>query len=112
MVSVPLLLYAVLSTSILTVRGEVSAGLHAHRAAEGAGAPTGAPIIPGAGAGAVPRKVPGDRVILGAGLPAGAVYGLALEPARLIFLLLADHQEYLLSLLSSILWSQQCDKDT
>ena len=92
MVSVVLLLYAVLSTSILTLRGEVSAALQAHRAPEGAGAPAGNPTIPGAGAGALPRNVPGDRGIRGAGLPPGAVYGLALGPTTRIQCLMADHK--------------------
>lgn len=75
MVSVELLLYAVLRTSILTLRGDVSAGLHAQRAAwEGAGA--GTAITSGARAGALPRKGPGAKAIPGAKAGPGAAVGV------------------------------------
>ena len=75
MVSVAVLLYAVLRTSILTDLGVVSLGLHAHRAEEAAGeaalanaaagpwalgsSPAGVRAIvePGAGPGAVPNRL-------------------------------------------------------
>ena len=65
MVSDAVLLYAVLRTSILTDRGVVSLGLHAHRAEAAAGPwaggsdPAGVRAIagPGAGPGAGPNRL-------------------------------------------------------
>lgn len=85
MVSVLLLLYAVLSTSIFTVRGVVSAGLQAHRAdgpGASTGAPTGPPTTPGAGLGAKGKKSDGVRGLPGAGALPESEYGIGPEPAN------------------------------
>ncbi len=70
MVSVAVLLYAVLRTSILTDRGVVSLGLHAHRAAEAAGAAAGEAAT--AGPWAVGRNAAGVRAITEPGAGPGA----------------------------------------
>lgn len=85
MVSVLLLLYEVLSTSIFTLRGVVSDGLQAHRA-DGPGASTGAPTrpptTPGAGPGAMGKKSDGVKGLPGAGASSESEYGIGPEPAN------------------------------
>ncbi len=71
MVSVAVLLYAVLRTSILTDRGVVSLGLHAHRAEEAAGEAAGANAA--AGPWALGSKPAGVRAIVEPGAGPGAV---------------------------------------
>ena len=84
MVSDVVLLYDVLSTSILTVRGVASLGLQAHRA-EAAGAAAGVTAATAA-AGVDAKKAAGVRAMLedGAGIGAAPIWPVAAADPRAV----------------------------